>query len=59
MSVSLIWDLFYMLLGEEKSYNFSVLFLTSLPHMCIEIKMNTKQKEQLITLDKNKPWALC
>lgn len=59
MSVSITLNFYYMLLGEEKCYHFSVLFLTSVPHICIEIKMNTKQKEQLIKFDKNKPWALC
>lgn len=52
MSVSITLNLCYVFLGEEKCYNFSVLFLTTVPHMCIEIKMNTNQKEQLILFDK-------
>lgn len=59
MSVSITLNLRYVFLGEEKCYHFSVLSLASIPHMCIEIKMNTNQKEQLIKFDKNKPRAFC
>lgn len=49
-SVSIILNLYFVLLLEGKCYHFLFLLLTSVPHMSIEIEKNTNQKEQLIQI---------
>jgi len=51
LSVSIILNLYFVLLVEGKCYRFFFfLFLTSVPHMSIEIEINTNQKQQLIQM---------
>lgn len=48
LSVSIILNIYFTFLVEAKCCNFSALFLTSVPHVSIEMETNTNEREQLI-----------